>query len=976
MGILFLIGVALVIYLVSRGGSSSSAIPPAQNVNQQWVDFIAAYRQLAKSKGEKAMVERMLADLLAQGMPAPSTPSQPSDLASDTSATVQAEAGAADAQTAPPTQSSVAAQYVAASNVPVMQKNSEKLDNTTLLLYFGAFLFLASAGLFVALSGAYGLLRAVTVLIVMEALYAGGFWLHDNKPKLRSAGRTFIGMGLMLAPLAGLALYSYVMRDQPQLVWLLTSLLCLGLYGHALRRLRTTFMEYIFIGTFLSLFESAVSVLQMPVYYYGWGFAVVGLVLHAWYMTHPSTAQADATEHADDTPAALSAGVLLPLSAMTALYLVPQHGVAQLGVSLLLAAFYYALQAWQSDEPESRKNNTMVAQVSTLAAIASFSYAPRHSLADAGLALLIAGVLQLGFMLMRQTSDTLRAGANGMVASLFVAVLLVWSKPGLLIATTLGLAVSGVALWLHQKRSDMYGVGMVSVLVLPYILGLYAVESHWHAAQIATAAFVAAAAPLASFFLTRQSPNDTADWRDAWRLVQVLALLAGVVVTIFSGETQLLLASFGVAVVSFALSRYDAPNTGWVQLSSVLLAVPLLFTIPNKTVWLVSVALAFLWNLFLTLTVRVEVARWVGSLAWGLLPLSIAHQFASLNRPEWYALSYFAIAVGFVLARAIAKNRISRMSITVSELEKRLKTDSQSYVLGYMLTAFTSYVVSLFAVQWLPAAIGMALAGMFAYIAVKVEREPAFMVLIPLLLQAALWGTYRTDLSVTAYVLLSSGVAALTYEAVSLLRPTRFDYGRYAQSAAGVMLYIAPSSVVYFDQIWAMPLTLTVAGIYTLRSVWLHKQGERELAGGVIVLATLWFMYYHGVTNIQAYTHVIAAAFGLYAYWRGRRGDMASSNQYLQAMLVTATIPLGLQVIAGNAGGLYGWWFLGEQIAIMLVGMVLRNRFVTRWGLYVAVGSVLFQLRALAWLSLTLLALFLIALAVYQLQKSDDKPPR
>jgi hypothetical protein len=103
---------------------------------------------------------------------------------------------------------------------------------------------------------------------------------------------------------------------------------------------------------------------------------------------------------------------------------------------------------------------------------------------------------------------------------------------------------------------------------------------------------------------------------------------------------------------------------------------------------------------------------------------------------------------------------------------------------------------------------------------------------------------------------------------------------------------------------------------------------------------------------------------------------MASSNQYLQAMLVTATIPLGLQVIAGNAGGLYGWWFLGEQIAIMLVGMVLRNRFVTRWGLYVAVGSVLFQLRALAWLSLTLLALFLIALAVYQLQKSDDKPPR
>ncbi len=90
-------------------------------------------------------------------------------------------------------------------------------------------------------------------------------------------------------------------------------------------------------------------------------------------------------------------------------------------------------------------------------------------------------------------------------------------------------------------------------------------------------------------------------------------------------------------------------------------------------------------------------------------------------------------------------------------------------------------------------------------------------------------------------------------------------------------------------------------------------------------------------------------------------------------MLVSATIPLALQVIAGNAGGLYGWWFLGEQIAIMLLGMTIRKRFVTRWGMYVAVGAVLYQLRSLAWLSLTLLALFLISLAVYQLQKSDDK---
>jgi hypothetical protein len=140
-----------------------------------------------------------------------------------------------------------------------------------------------------------------------------------------------------------------------------------------------------------------------------------------------------------------------------------------------------------------------------------------------------------------------------------------------------------------------------------------------------------------------------------------------------------------------------------------------------------------------------------------------------------------------------------------------------------------------------------------------------------------------------------------------------------------------------------------------------------------MVLAVMWLMQYNGVTNIQAYTHLLAAVFGAYAYWRSFRGDATVSDQYLQAMLVSATIPLALQVIAGNAGGLYGWWFLGEQIAIMLLGMTIRKRFVTRWGMYVAVGAVLYQLRSLAWLSLTLLALFLISLAVYQLQKSDDK---
>lgn len=43
------------------------------------------------------------------------------------------------------------------------------------------------------------------------------------------------------------------------------------------------------------------------------------------------------------------------------------------------------------------------------------------------------------------------------------------------------------------------------------------------------------------------------------------------------------------------------------------------------------------------------------------------------------------------------------------------------------------------------------------------------------------------------------------------------------------------------------------------------------------------------------------------------------------------------------------------------------------WGLYVAVASVLYQLRNLGWAALTVLAMFIIGIAMYQLQKNSDQ---
>jgi hypothetical protein len=184
--------------------------------------------------------------------------------------------------------------------------------------------------------------------------------------------------------------------------------------------------------------------------------------------------------------------------------------------------------------------------------------------------------------------------------------------------------------------------------------------------------------------------------------------------------------------------------------------------------------------------------------------------------------------------------------------------------------------------------------------------------------------------------------------------------------------FIARAMLLFADLTWGMPIGLLAAGALLLHYTWTMNQADREFAGGVITVAIMWFLYWAGVREFQAYSHIAVAVLGLYAYWRTTRGEEEEAVAYLWALLATATVPLAIEALTVTThGGLYGWWLLLEQIAIMLLGMSIGRRFVTMWGLYVAVGAVLYQLRSLGYGALALLALFLIGLAVYRLSKKE-----
>ena len=83
-------------------------------------------------------------------------------------------------------------------------------------------------------------------------------------------------------------------------------------------------------------------------------------------------------------------------------------------------------------------------------------------------------------------------------------------------------------------------------------------------------------------------------------------------------------------------------------------------------------------------------------------------------------------------------------------------------------------------------------------------------------------------------------------------------------------------------------------------------------------------------------------------------------------------MPLALQALAGESGGSYGLLLIVQQAGFMVVGAITNQKFLLKGGMWVALAAILYQLRGLGWAFLSLLAVVLIGLAIYRLQKHED----
>ena len=89
--------------------------------------------------------------------------------------------------------------------------------------------------------------------------------------------------------------------------------------------------------------------------------------------------------------------------------------------------------------------------------------------------------------------------------------------------------------------------------------------------------------------------------------------------------------------------------------------------------------------------------------------------------------------------------------------------------------------------------------------------------------------------------------------------------------------------------------------------------------------------------------------------------------------LAILTIPLAFQALGGDNPA-YSWLLIAESITLVFVGMGVRLRQVTYWGLATAVIAILYQMRDLFFIALGIIGLSIIGIAIYFLLHRDQAP--
>ncbi|GAA3282947.1 hypothetical protein [Paenarthrobacter aurescens] len=146
------------------------------------------------------------------------------------------------------------------------RKEKRDQQNINVTLYVASLLLVAAGALFVGTS-LPALFRFVGIWFITALFYVSGMVIHARVPRLRPAAVAFVGTGLALVPVTGLAMYNFVLHNGPA-AWLVTSLLGTAVYAYTAVKLDNKVLAFLSLSFVVSTAWSGVSVLGGALVWY------------------------------------------------------------------------------------------------------------------------------------------------------------------------------------------------------------------------------------------------------------------------------------------------------------------------------------------------------------------------------------------------------------------------------------------------------------------------------------------------------------------------------------------------------------------------------------------------------------------------------------------------------------------------------------------------------------------------------------
>lgn len=956
---LWLPGILIWLYVRNKNNKTSSATESNESNNNQWLNYIGSFSDVVKSKAEKHLINTLLAGKSADQL-----------YAKNPEKTV-----ALDNRTPITSETTTFEQITPATNTePTESAPKTSLDNTLVLLYFGAFLLVASAGLFVALSDVTPLLRTVLVAITAGLLYIGGLWIYQTKQKLAQAGLSFIGTGMVIAPLTGVAWYNLIAhQNSGAIIWFITSILCLGLYTHAFLAVKNNLMPYLMIGSLVSTIESLVLVGSMPNYIFAWVAIVLGLIFQ---LTRSFSSRQPYFNEAQDN----SAQILVPLSIFGSLILAPNYGSTQLAVTLILSGIYYASLAFRL-KTESKELYSPTAQLALISGFSNIVYGQTESFRSvmvflAGVSLVyILGILILKLQKVNENSLALIGGLT-----VFIATALSVNNSVDFTIYLFEAFLMAFVYWLRTTNTSVLLAGGLILIALPFSVGQYALKDKLNAELQTIFGFV----PFMAFYALSLLSYKKQGFKDQQMTSNSLVLLSATALigtSMASGFVTVTIVSCLILAGLTAL-QYITKDTKWWSVASVVITAPFFYAIMVKGFstpeFTIATAIMLGVNTTISLITREELVRWI--LTGGILIAPVALGAGGLGF-KWhetgYSICYLVSMVSLVFARSIARGKLLvNKNVALSSYDK---SSSLGFSAGYLLAGIIAVGSSLSSpnAQLLTTVVLGVVTLVISLTFYYIENETKALMIIPFLVQLTIFSAIRPNfdealpIALTAITL--SAVSALTYFMIDLVKSFDENDRLILLSASLISSFLGPAMVIFGPKVHVLfPISLTIAGGLSYYHSRNQSQGAKELSVALVAVSIHWILYLSGVKNVHIHTHIAMLLLGGFSWWRASKSDYESSQNYLKSAYLIATVPMIIQALSGSSGGTYGLILIIQQASFMALGALSNQKFLLKAGLWVALASVLYQLRGLGWAFLTIVAVILIGFAVYRLQKHDD----